>query len=260
MMRRTLRDRLVKHIGKTIERRGYPRLQMMLLVALTGGAGFLCSFALLHSGLDEMWLRYLICVGAAYVVFLVLLWFWLRSTVEDFQPLDAIDAASDLADLLPEKGLQASQWQGAGGKFGGGGGSGRFQEATEGISEDVVETATPLEHAADAAGAADELAIPMFILVLVASLLAGILFVSFSIVYSAPALFAELLLDGVLATTLYRRLRKLETRHWLETAIRQTFKSFLLAALVLVFSGWLMALYAPEARSLGDVLARISGA
>jgi hypothetical protein len=259
MTRRTLRDRLVKHIGKTIERRGYPRLQMMLLVALTGGSGFLCSFALLHSGLDEMWLRYLICVGAAYVVFLVLLWFWLRFTVEDFDPLDAIDAASDLADLLPRNGLQGTHWQGSGGKFGGGGG-GRFEAATESISEDVVETDMPLEHAADAAGAADELAIPVFILVLVASLLAGILFVSFSIVYSAPALFAELLLDGVLATTLYRRLRKLETRHWLETAIRQTFKSFLIAASVLVLSGWLMGLYAPEARSLGAVLARIGGA
>jgi hypothetical protein len=259
MMRRTLRDRLVKHIGKTIERRGYPRLQMMLLVALTGGSGFLFSFALLHSGLDEMWLRYLICVGAAYVVFLVLLWVWLRSTAEDLDSLDAIEAASDLADLLPRNGLQGTHWQGSGGKFGGGGSSGRFEEATESISEDVVETDVSLEPAADAAGAADELAIPVFILVLVASLLAGILFVSFSIVYSAPALFAELLLDGVLATSLYRRLRKLETRHWLETAIRQTFKPFLIAASVLVLSGWLMGVYAPEARSLGDVLARISG-
>lgn len=258
MMSLTLRNRLVERIRKTIERRGYPRLQMMLLVALTGGAGFMCSFALLHSGLDEMWLRYLIAVGAAYGVFLVLLWFWLRSTVEDFDPLDAIDAASDLADLLPRRVLHGAQWQGDG-KFAGGGASGRFQQTTESIPEDAVEISAPLEHAADAAGAADELAIPVFILVLVASLVAGILVVSFSIVYSAPALFAELLLDGVLATTLYRRLKKLETRHWLETAVRQTFKSFVMAALLLVLSGWLMAHYAPEARSLGDVLARIGG-
>lgn len=259
MKRSTRRGRLIEHIRRAIERSGYPRLQMMLLVALTGGAGFLCSFGLLHSGLDEMWLRYLVAVGTAYLVFLLLLWFWLRSSVEDLDVLDAIDTASDLADLLPRRDPQGAQWQGDGGKFGGGGASGRFQESTGCSASDAIEAPTPLEHAADAAGAADELAIPAFILVLIASLLAGIVFVSFSIVYSAPALFAELLLDGVLAATLYRRLRTLETRHWLETAVRRTFKSFLIAALLLALAGWLMALYVPGARSLGDVLARIGG-
>lgn len=260
MTQGTLRSRLVERIRKVIDRRGHPRLLMMLLVSLTGGAGFLCSYALLHSGFDEIWLRYLIAVSAAYGIFLVLLWFWLRSTVEDFQPTDAIDSASDLADLLPQRVLRGTRWQGEGGKFSGGGAGGRFEEAKESVAADNVEISGPLEHAAEAAGAADELAIPVFILVLVASLLAGVFLVSFSIVYSAPALFAELLLDGVLAATLYRRLRKLETRHWLETAIRRTFKSFLTAALLLVLAGWLMGHYVPEARSLGEVLARIGGA
>jgi hypothetical protein len=38
---------LIERIRTLIERRGFPRLQMMLLVSLTGGAGFLCSYALL---------------------------------------------------------------------------------------------------------------------------------------------------------------------------------------------------------------------
>ena len=108
--------------------------------------------------------------------------------------------------------------------------------------------ASPATGAADGA---DEFAIPVFLLVLVGA----ILFASFSVVYSAPILFAELLLDGVLATTLYRRLKKLETTHWLQTALRRTLGPFTLVAIILGLAGVGMAVYAPGARSLGEVIA-----
>jgi len=62
------------------------------------------------------------------------------------------------------------------------------------------------------------------------------------------------LLDGVLSVSLYRRLRGLETRHWLETALRRTGWPFVLTAMVFSASGWAMTLYAPDARSIGDVV------
>ena len=73
------------------------------------------------------------------------------------------------------------------------------------------------------------------------------------VVYSAPLLFAELLVDGVLAATLYRRLRGIEPRHWLETAVRRTFLPFLLTACFTGAAGWTMAMYAPGANSIGKV-------
>lgn len=73
-------------------------------------------------------------------------------------------------------------------------------------------------------------------------------------VYSAPVLFAELLVDGVLSASLYRRLRGLETRHWLETAFRRTALPFALTAAIVSASGWGILLYAPEAHSIGDVI------
>ena len=66
--------------------------------------------------------------------------------------------------------------------------------------------------------------------------------------------FAELLLDGVLSASLYRRLRGLETRHWLETALRRTALPFFLTAIIVSASGWAMTLYAPEAQSIGEVI------
>lgn len=97
---------------------------------------------------------------------------------------------------------------------------------------------------------AEEFAIPLVVLIL----LGAMLFSSLFMIYSAPVLFAELLVDGVLSASLYRRLRGLETRHWLETAFRRTALPFALTAAIVSASGWGMALYAPEAHSIGDVL------
>jgi hypothetical protein len=56
----------------------YVRLQMLLIVALTGATGFATSVALLHSHLDALWLRYPIAVATAYLVFIFFLWCSLR--------------------------------------------------------------------------------------------------------------------------------------------------------------------------------------
>ncbi len=248
-----MRARLVSRLRAQLERHGYPRLQMMLLVALTGGVGFLSSFLMLSYGMYAMPLRYMLSVAVAYVAFLILLWLWLRTKAEDY------DGADELIDLLPEGGSSrsAAAWEGGGGRFGGAGATGRYDTApahhsSEEIDIDAGEPLSgPLDQIAGAADGADEFAIPVFLLVLVGA----ILFASFSVVYSAPILFAELLLDGVLATTLYRRLKKLETTHWLQTALRRTLGPFTLVAIILGLAGVGMAVYAPGARSLGEVIA-----
>lgn len=86
--------------------------------------------------------------------------------------------------------------------------------------------------------------------------LLGVAVSSFYILYAAPSLFAELLLDGVLAATLYRRLHHLDSRHWLETALRRTAVPFVLTAALLGVGGAALQWHAPQAHSLGDVLQR----
>lgn len=228
-------------------------MQMCLLVSITGAAGFLSSYEMLKAGMVEMWLRYLCAFGVAYLVFLLLLWLWLRTSFEDYAD------GADLGDLSPSSshgagGSGHSVFAGRGGTADGGGASANFDhgpiEAIPLADTDGGAIGDALGDTLGAAADADEFAIPLVILVLVAALVLS----SAWIVYSAPALFAELLLDGVLAASLYHRLRGLEARHWLLTAVRRTLWPFVLTALVAAGAGWWMQRIAPEAHSIGDVI------
>lgn len=86
------RRKEIARIQCTLERLHSPRLQMMLIVALTAAVGFLASFALFHVGVESMWIRYPFAVVIAYVAFLFLLWCWLRLRSSDF--LDGLDVPS----------------------------------------------------------------------------------------------------------------------------------------------------------------------
>jgi hypothetical protein len=237
---------------------GYPRLQMSLLVALTGGAGLLASFLLLHSAaVEAMHVRYPAAVGCAYLAFLFLLWLWLRTKADDY-----LDGSIDIPDLSGggSPGVDAlPDFGGAGGNFGGGGASGNF------VTDDALSSASlPVgdgdgigavgEAVGEVVGGADEGAIPLAVALLVAALVAVLLFATFYIVYLAPALFAELLVDGALSASLYRRMRGLRTRHWLESALRRTAVPFAVTALGLALIGYALHAYAPEAHTLGEVM------
>ncbi len=198
---------------------------MMLIVALTGLGGFLASFAMLRLGVQSMALRYPLAVGAAYLVFLLLLWLWLRTKRDDY---DIDDPGIDLGR----------------GPSGGSSGEGGPSSGSSGSGD-----SSGLGDVAEALGGADELALPLIALALAAALL----FAGGWIVYSAPLLFAELLVDGVLAASLYRRLKGAEPRHWLETAFRRTVWPFAATALLFCIAGLTLHHLAPEARSIGDV-------
>ena len=235
------RDEQVRKARGRLERHGFPRLQMLFLVLLTGAAGFVASSFLLHFGFTHMGLRYPVAVGVAYLVFLALLWIWLRTGADDY--LDA----PDLFDVLP------ARRSGSGGSC---------HQGSERPSADIStgdasapdDSSSAFGDALGAAAEADEFAIPLIILVLVAALLLSSLF----IVYSAPLLFAELLVDGALAASLYRRLRRLEPRHWLDTAFRRTVVPFLLTAAVVSACGWGLAQLVPDAHSIGQVLSHLN--
>lgn len=238
-----------QHIARMrlrIERDSFPRLQMSFLVILTGAAGFLASFALLQAGMGTMPLRYPLAVGIAYLVFLFLLWLCLRTSASDY---------ADLADpsWMPEFRCSSAPetFAGKGGTADGGGASDNFEPAGDNGAA-IAETAEPVGDALGAAAQADELAIPLTVILMVAAVALSSLFV----VYSAPLLFAELLVDAALAASLYRRLRGIDARHWLETAVRHTFLPFLATAGFMTAIGWGLQVHAPEATSIGKALAR----
>jgi hypothetical protein len=62
------------------------------------------------------------------------------------------------------------------------------------------------------------------------------------------------LVDGALSASLYRRMRGLQTRYWLESALRRTALPFAVTALGLALIGYALHVYAPEAHTLAEVL------
>ncbi|MEO6854002.1 MAG: hypothetical protein ABI410_13535 [Rhodoferax sp.] len=234
-----------------LQQNGYPRLQMALLVALTGLSGLLASFVMLGQGVTAMALRYPLALLVAYLVFLVLLWLWLRSRADDYLEvpdlLQEIPTGNGTSSGVPLR-------SGSGGDFGGGGASASF-DTTGSINPPSVETnlGDGLGDALGSVADADEWAIPLVVLLLGAGLALSMLYM----VYAAPVLFAELLLDGVLSASLYRNLRGLQRQHWLTSAFRRTALPFVLTGVFLCLSGWAMQAYAPHAHSIGDVLQQL---
>lgn len=126
------RERRVERVRAALVRDGAPRLLMSLILAATGAAGFLASFALLHAGLWRMWLRYPLAVLFAYVVFVLLLRLWLHyrqnsfgDDVIDFNLLNA-DLTGGLSGGPPNDLPACGTGFGGGGDFGGGGSSGSW--------------------------------------------------------------------------------------------------------------------------------------
>ena len=226
-------------------RDSFPRVQMFILVTLTGVAGFAASAAMLMGGIETMALRYTLAMGVAYLIFLMLLWIWLHSSASDYLDVVPTDVggAPNGAGELPA--ALRDDFAGGGGTFDGGGASANVEfGADSGAVETIVDK--PLK----AIGHADEGAIPLAVVLLAL----GVLLSSLFVVWAAPVLFAEILVDALLAAGLYRRLRGLERQHWMVAAVKRTVIPFVLTTVLVAGAGWGMQAYVPEARSIGDVL------
>ncbi|UVW28398.1 hypothetical protein [Massilia sp. H6] len=238
---RITRASAVATIRARLLREGFPRIQMFILVSLTGLAGFGASAAMLAAGIDTMALRYALAMGVAYIVFLLLLWIWLRASAADFLELVPADANAG------QGAAGAASFRGGGGSFDGGGASANVDFGTgDGVADAVGDKPLGI------VGHADEGAIPLVVLLLAL----GIAFSSLFVIWSAPILFAEILVDGLLAAGLYRRLRVLDPQHWMVAALKRTMVPFILTTILVAGAGWGMQAVAPEARSVGEVVLR----
>lgn len=229
---------------------------MSLVIAGTGASGFLGSWLLLKAGLHTMWIRYSLAVLFAYLVFLALLGIWIA--LQRRRERDSPDEGIDLwPDVLPTgsggggPGPGGSGFSGGGGSFGGGGAQASFGPAAT----------TPSSGGSGGGVGGGGISLDLDELFVVLAVVAAILAAAAAsvwLVVSAPALFAELLLDGILVGQLYRRLRRFDGRHWLETALRKTAVPFLVTGISLAIAGFAMQRFAPEARSIGEVWKRIT--
>jgi hypothetical protein len=220
-------------------RKDSPRLLMTAIVAATGAAGVLGSVLLHRGGMFSMWLRYGLSVVFAYVSFMFFIWLWivLKRRRQFADPGDWRDAEDDLDDLEVASELVSNGPAGA--------------PSVDPPMARGYGAHTDSGVAGDVAGGLD--LDDGIVAVAVVAALAAAVAASLYVVIVAPQFVAELLLDGVFAAGLYRRLRAVDRRHWLDSALSRTWLPALLVAAFFMIAGAVCQWYAPEASSLGGV-------
>jgi hypothetical protein len=267
------RERLIEKVKERLLRHGLPRLEMSILLALTGASGFLTSFLLLKSGVGSMALRYPVAVMVAYGVFLLLLRVWLAiqrdgwQEVVDLPDADAVELALEGVTSIGKGAGEG--FSGGGGSFGGGGTSTSFQ-APPGPLASYPPQAPMAVRSASAGGKSGggkgfsfDFSLddgPAFLVLLAVLVLAvAVMGAAVYVLWTAPVLLAEVLVDGLILTGLYRRLRKTdEPEHWVLGAVRRTWIPALAVAVLFSFAGHLLQKAVPEARSIGPALKAVS--
>lgn len=253
-----LRQREIRRVSRQLEQTQSPRLQMLLIVVLAGACGFLATVAMLHAGVDRLWVRYVAAVTLSYAVFLGLLWYWLHGRWDD--AVDFLDLPWQRRGGNGGGGGCDARFEGGGGQFGGAGASGSFDDvpaaSTPGGSSSLTELDVGAGDLAEA-GEAWPLAIVIAAIVLVFALL-GAVFASTWVVWNAPMFLGELLVDAALARGLYRRMRGNADGHWFRTALRRTFRAFVGLMVLGAAAGFVMQAIAPDVQSLGAFLHHVS--
>lgn len=228
-----------------LQQRGWPRLQMALIVALTGAAGFLASYLLRLAGIDAMLLRYPMAVLLAYGVFLLLMWVWIRWRWDNV--LDGLSPDVGGSGASPRGSAMESPWSGAGGRSGGGGASASWNESVPAGGGDAGEL--PLTGLAE-----DEAGLPLLAILGLVALVATVLLASVWVVWSAPVLMAELLVDAAIAGGLYRRMQGMQQQGWWRVCVSHTIWPLLGLLLFFAMLGWLAQDLAPGASHLLQVI------
>ncbi|MBK7908009.1 MAG: hypothetical protein IPJ78_15805 [Gemmatimonadetes bacterium] len=241
-----------------MSRAEYPRTVMLGLVSVASSVGFLLTAGMRHVGITAPGVRYPLAALGGYIAFFVLIRMWLAwrrgEDGWDIQPDGT--APYDLLSSGVEPMPMPMPTFGGGGGFGGGGSSASFGapgDASALVGHAAEVKASVAETALGAVGEADEGVVLLVPLVIAGAVLVG-LGASVSVLYEAPALFAEVLLDGAIATAVYRRLRLRSTEHWSSGVMRRTWKPMLAIFVALLGLGIAIPFLVPGADSIGDLL------
>ena len=230
----TARTKLIERLEARLRAQSWPRFQMALIVAFTGLAGLLASAVMLRLGLHSMALRYPLATVLAYAAFLGLLWLWMRTRAEDWSDAgDGVQLAADAADCISPA-LRSR-----------GGGLPHTARAQPDSGSDGPNPGSLVD--------ADELAVVILVVVAVVSML----FSGVYLVFQAPALLAEVALDGAVAGSLYHRLHQAERQHWVQSAWGYTRWPLCFVLITVALVGWGLGQAVPGAVTLGQALAAL---
>lgn len=235
-------------VADWLKRRFLLRLHMFWILSGTFLAGVLSTNLLVELNVNILWFRYTVAVCAAYLVFLVLirLWLWYVGTRTQASP-DA-DGADMMVDFFSHLRIDGGAVPdlGGGGAFGGGGATGSWGDA------DVQSLASAPSPSVDLPGCFD--VDDAFAVVLLVALVLAVLVAGFYIIWTAPAILAEVAFEAALAGVLAKRAKKIDRPGWVGAVWRATVWPFLGVLLVAGALGAYAQYQCPDANQLSEAL------
>jgi hypothetical protein len=250
------RSQAIAVLTRRIEFHYWPRFSAFMIACVTAAFGLLCSTVLWRFGVESMAWRYPIAVMLSYGVLLLLLYSWSRRDWFDWADPNFWPNSSGSHSGSYERAgscRESVAYSGEGGDFGGAGASGSF----DAIGDDASSIA------ADAVGAGFEVAasaeegvvvtIPLFLIFVLLLCFGGFAFGLVSLIWTAPSLLAQLMIDAGTAGLLMVYVSPTQREHWLATAMRKTLPSFLFLTVVFALAGYALEWFDPTAITMFDV-------
>jgi hypothetical protein len=228
------RQRMLTRLRTHFARRRSPRATITVILLATGTAGFVASVLLLKGGVLQMWLRYPLAVLLAWAVFLALVRAWAERERENFR-LD-----EHLGEITPPENDPSVANQPDGESV--------FDQPRPKRAWRWLDWLDVPDIGLDAEGCLVGIAFA----VLVAALVGAVVAVA-GLIGEAEIVLAEVFLDAILVSALYRRLSRLQPRWWLAGALRQTVWPVLFTTIFLVGIALIFQQEVPAAKSAGEI-------
>jgi hypothetical protein len=261
------------------KRRKPLRLHMTLILVATACSGFLATRIMLALHLENVLVRYPLAVVCAYLVFFLSMKLWLKYVAVSPTEHRTPDNAADLIDVLPDV---PGIWTGGdfpggdallsgGGGFSGGGASGSFGEAFATVADsgaDAVSSGVDMgrgigDSIGDAAGDAlsglgDEGGVAAVVIFAVLAALGAVLVgAGLYLVYEAPFILSEAAFEFVLAASLVRGSRRIDSGDWVGSVFRTTVIPFTVTLALALLAGYLMHHYFPGVTRISELFSRL---
>jgi hypothetical protein len=234
-----------------LSQRRWLRWHCFLIGALTFFCAWFASHLLMRAGSEALWLRYGAAFGVAYLVFIALLYWWVRWLLSrDEGDVPQIDGGWSDASPSARSNGEPSFKSGEGGDFGGAGGGGSFDAPGGDAAGEAV------GGALEVAAAADEgviVLLPLALVVGAALALGTVLgFVVFGLfgVEVLLAVAVELALASIGGALAFKAGRE----GWLQAAWRRTRGPAAAALVTLMLVGGAIDRWLPQANSLPQAL------
>jgi hypothetical protein len=242
---------LIEMLRERLSTDGFPRLQMLFIVAVAGVAAFASSVVALRLGVAHMGVRYGIASTAGYLTFVGMVRLWIAWQRGRWEP-DAPEV-SDLVDAALPSPSDVGIGRGApslfrGGRSGGGGASGVWDAPSPARAS--------VAPRSSGGGFSLDLDEAWPIVLAVGCVALGLVAVAYTI-WLAPALLAEVALDAALVSALYRKLRREDAGSWIGATLRHTWLPALAVVVLMTIAGSALQYAVPEARSIGGVMASL---